>query len=122
MKTMDSFTLAYLECALWSSTECDDEGNMGQPLDDNYDTCDIAPDTLAEMVADCEGFQEANADDLADIDDSQAGHYFWLTRNGHGSGFWDRGLGERGDRLTDACKPYGPFDLYVGDDGLVHGQ
>ena len=36
-----------------------------------------------------------------------AGHDFALTRNGHGTGFWDRGLGAIGDMLTDACKPYG---------------
>lgn len=39
-----------------------------------------------------------------------AGHDFWLTRVGHGAGFWDRGMGELGDRLTDACKPYGSAD------------
>ena len=36
-----------------------------------------------------------------------AGHDFALTRNGHGTGFWDRGLGEMGDMLSNECKPYG---------------
>jgi hypothetical protein len=39
-----------------------------------------------------------------------AGHDFWLTRNGHGAGFWDRGMGMLGDELTAACKPYGSAD------------
>jgi hypothetical protein len=43
-----------------------------------------------------------------------------LTRNGHGSGFWDRGLGKVGEQLTAACGPYGSSDLYVGDDGKVY--
>ena len=47
------------------------------------------------------------------------GHDFWLTRNGHGAGFWDRGLGELGDRLTGLAKPYGTVDLYITDDGKV---
>lgn len=33
----------------------------------------------------------------------QAGSDFWLTRNGHGTGFWDRGLGTVGEALTDLC-------------------
>ena len=30
----------------------------------------------------------------------QVGHDFWLTSQGHGAGFWDRGLEELGDTLT----------------------
>lgn len=112
---MDQFTKAYIVCALWSSTDDSD-----QPLDDNYDADDIAPETLAQMAQDCRDFQEGNAPDLADLDAAQCGHDFWLTRNGHGAGFWDRGYGNRGDRLTDACKPYGNVDLYIGDDGKIY--
>lgn len=50
------------------------------------------------------------------------GHDLALTREGHGVGFWDRGLGVLGDRLTAACKPYGEFSLYLGDDGKVYLQ
>lgn len=34
------------------------------------------------------------------------GHDFWLTSQGHGAGFWDRGLGEVGDTLTDSVNGY----------------
>jgi hypothetical protein len=47
------------------------------------------------------------------------GHDFWLTRNGHGAGFWDRGLGERGQWLTDMAKPFGSAYLYVNNSGEV---
>lgn len=50
-----------------------------------------------------------------------AGIDFWLTRNGHGAGFWDRGLGDVGTRLTCAAHNYGSVDLYAGDDGLIYG-
>lgn len=50
----------------------------------------------------------------------RAGHDFWLTRNGHGAGFWDRGMGKLGDRLADAARAYGSVDLYVGDDKKIY--
>lgn len=110
---LDTFTRAYVECALWSSTDnADDSG--GEPLDRNYDETDLARDALRTMVNDCRDFQEAQAPYLAEwADDAQAGHDFWLARNGHDAGFWDRGRGELGERLTNASKPYGTCDLYV---------
>ena len=54
------------------------------------------------------------------MEPAQAGHDFWLTRNRHGAGFWDRGLGERGQRLTDAAHVYGESYLSIGDDGKVY--
>lgn len=117
---LDTFTLAYVRAALWSSTdESRDDG--GDPLDSNYCVEDIDADTLAAMVADCAAFQDAQSSDLAEIDDEQAGHDYWLTRNGHGCGFWDRDLGATGERLSDACREQGGYILYVGDDGRVHG-
>jgi len=62
-----------------------------------------------------------NAADIAGECD-RAGHDFWLTRNGHGAGFWDGDWpDDAGGRLTEASKKYGEFNLYVGDDGLIHG-
>jgi hypothetical protein len=121
---LDSFTAAYIECALWSSTD-----TGGRPLDENYDRDDIAPDTLAQMTADCQAFQEANQADIdaAGLSQDRAGHDFWLNRNGHGSGFWDEYFGpdetirEACLRLSVASKGYGSFDLYVGDNGQIYG-
>lgn len=116
----DEFTAAYLECALWSSNDNSDD-NGGNPLDDNYGTDDIALEALQSAIDDCRDFQFAESADLEGLDAGQCGADFWLTRNGHGAGFWDRGLGAVGDRLSKACKPYGSVDLYVGDDGKVYG-
>jgi hypothetical protein len=117
----DSFVAAYITCALWSSTDNSDDSG-GEPLDKNYSEDDIAPETLKAMRADCDAFYVANSADLSRVaDDSRAGHDFWLTRNGHGAGFWDRGLGALGDRLTKASKTFGGVDLYVGDDGKIYG-
>jgi hypothetical protein len=107
----------YAACALWSSTGDDD-----QPLDADYDLSDIAPETVAAMLADCEKFAAAAQSLIveADLSPEQIGHDFWLTRNGPGAGFWDRGLDEVGDKLTALCKPFGEVWLYVGDDGLIY--
>ena len=46
------------------------------------------------------------------------GHDFWLTSQGHGAGFWDRGLGEVGDILTDSADGYGDIvGLYLDEEG-----
>lgn len=116
-----AFTRAYIECALWSSTDnADDSG--GEPLDANYDESDLAPEALHQMIEDCEDFRAANMADLVDWDDAQAGHDFWLTRNHHGAGFWDRGFGtpESRERLTRAAEAHGSCDLCVGDTGQIH--
>jgi hypothetical protein len=131
MKTteLDTFTRAYIETALWSSTDNADESG-GEPLDQNYSADDIAPAALAQMAEDCAAFQRDNAQDLEAVaeicDTSKAGHNFWLNRNGHGAGFWDEYFGDDADlraaftRLSDASKVYGSQDITVGDDGQLH--
>jgi hypothetical protein len=113
---LDKFTQGYVEAALWSSTGDDDE-----PLDSAYDLSDIADETRKKILKDTKKFQEGNAKDLAQFDSSRAGHDFWLTRNGHGAGFWDGDYPEpQAARLTEASKAFGETDLYVGDDGKLY--
>lgn len=116
---LDRFFYAYVECALWSSTDnADDTG--GAPLDDNYGPEDIAPETLARMREDCEEFiRMTGMEHRLGWTAEQAGHDFWLTRNGHGAGFWDRGKSD-GDILTEHAKAFRGVDLYVGDDGRIY--
>jgi hypothetical protein len=119
----DRFFHAYVECALWSSTD-----ENGEPLDGSYGPDDLSTEALKSMREDCDDFIQGAENDLLALRVSfkdgmtpeQAGHDFWLTRNRHGAGFWDRGLGEVGDRLTAMAHPYGSSDLYVGDDGLIY--
>lgn len=108
---MDAFLEAYVEAALWSSTDPD---NNDKPLDADYGFYDLAPETLAAMKADCEKFVE-QAGMLIDSDDAaKAGHDFWLTRNGHGCGFWDGDWGEElGELLTKICDGFHEVNLYV---------
>jgi hypothetical protein len=127
---LDDFTRSYAECALWATNdESDDRG--GEPMDSNYTVDDIAPETLEKMAEDCRRFQAENAADLALYNHPQwsaaelGGHDLWLTRNGHGCGFWDRNdclPEDAGERLTEAAKKYGEVYLYVGDDGLIFSE
>ena len=92
----------------------------GKPLDANYDLDDLAPETLAKVVEDCQAFQRDNAVDIGDQYE-RAGHDFWLTRNRHGAGFWDGDWEEAvGERLTAASHAFGEIDWYIGDDGLIY--
>ncbi len=47
------------------------------------------------------------------------GHDLWLTKRGHGTGFWDRELGPLGDRLTKAAERLGALvpEFYPYDKG-----
>lgn len=111
---LDNFTRAYIEALLWSST-----GDDGAPLDRTYTLEDFAAETLARIVSDCAQFQAAHFDTIAD-DIERAGHDFWLTRNGHGAGFWDGDWPEFGDELTSAAHTFGELSPYVGDDGKLY--
>lgn len=117
-----AFLQGYLVCALWSSTEED-----GNPLDDNYGIDDLSPEAMAQAEEECKDFILHNTSDILDALDtkigytvSRAGHDFWLTRNGHGAGFWDRGLGVVGNRLTAAAEVYGGRNVVCGSDGQLY--
>ena len=115
---IDNVIDAYITCLLWSETN-----EEGEPMDDYYDKTDIAPESLKEIRDDVEGFValcDENGIDLLPITDEQIGHDFCLTRNGHGTGFWDRGLGDKGKHLTSAAKSFGSQTLYAGDDGRLY--
>ena len=98
---MDAFTQGYI-AALYFTEDTD------TPL---------SAATQELILAHCATFQANNRDALAmyyksGATPTQAGHDFWLTRNAHGAGFWDRGLGRLGDNLTDAAAAWGGFHLY----------
>lgn len=118
---MDRFTEAYLEAAVWTLSEEDAHGSL-------------TPNTAASIevftraAADCARFQSENAAALEAVDAlgvlgdtwASAGHDFWLTRNGHGAGFWDGDWPEPyAAQLTAAAKAFGEITLYAGDDGRL---
>lgn len=118
---INDFIHAYKVCALWSSTDESDERG-GEPMDKNYGVDDIDIDTVNEMEADCREFIKENESMLDQVGTyEQHGYDFWLTRNHHGAGFWDRGYGKIGKTLTKNANAKGEVNLLVGDDGYIHG-
>ncbi len=158
---LDSFTQAYVEAMLWSSTlepfgtcpDCDKDGEVlckwnddreyvcsecgtqdtdyEPPADDNYSAQDISLELWESIKADCARFQTEQAEWITDghnlkstreySTDERAGHDFWLTRAGHGCGFWDGDWSEpAATKLTEASKAFGEVGLYVGDDGRIY--
>ena len=109
---------AFLECALWATN--DDEG----PLDDRFSFEDVSEEALARAARMVDSFlsfpKVRDAIDFLEVEAGSVGHDLFLSANGHGSGFWDRGYGESGEDLHDAAKSVGSYELYVGDDGLVY--
>lgn len=105
----------YLAALLWSET-----ADSGEPLDTLADIDDITPAAVNTAEGDCESFIELARVDIAKLPSwytaEQLGHDFLLTRNGHGAGFWDRGLGELGDILTAHAKGYESIRAYINDD------
>lgn len=108
---LDEFTRGYFLAALWTS---DPDPGSGEYCPSDYWNIEaIDPADLARHIEDCRDFQAANAEDLAQAGTAERnGTDFWLTRNRHGAGFWDRGYGAVGDRLTAASHVYGSSDVF----------
>ena len=106
---LNEFTRHYVVAALWTS-EPEDEVTSGDFEQYGLSLVeDVSEDWLEQAARDCAKFQAEN-EGLLELagSDSQNGHDFWLTRNGHGAGFWDRGYPkEVGDWLTKAAHAFG---------------
>lgn len=107
---LERFFNGYKEAAFWTEEE---PHNL---ISDN----DFSSDAISKMMDDCKQFFSNNFTDLKKINEdfSQHGHDFWLTRNGHGAGFWDRGYNKAiADRLTANSEKFGVAYLFNSDDG-----
>ena len=127
------FIQGYLTAALWSSTDTliDENGDEEYVQLDQYEWADGEAETLHQG---CYDFMEEFGKLLERYARrvsvggeytawELAGHDFWLNRNGHGVGFWDRGLGSLGDLLSKRVghsTGYPPIDLYLGDDETIY--
>jgi hypothetical protein len=121
------FIRHYLIAALWSSHDyrSDEDSDRydtdaGENMDYSFDPEDIDPRCVVNVRADAFSFIRQCVErgiDLRAIGGNeewsalaQHGHDFWLTRCGHGVGFWDRGYGEVGERLSDIARNMGSRD------------
>jgi hypothetical protein len=130
---VDEFVRGYIEAMLWSTSDESNEAG-GECLNKKFTADDIDHASMDRIYADCRSFLHT-AGPFLNVDkykgpglttlEAMAGHDFWLTRVGHGSGFWDGDWeGEDDGRfdgpLTKAAKAFGNIDPYVGDDCKIH--
>lgn len=139
---------AYLETLLWSETlsACDIDGNPtsitipedapgpfagdtfedGAPLDSFLDTSDLGslcPDVVAEVKADLEAFggyveETLGFDPFEVFDADQVAHDFCLSRNGHGTGFFDGDYTVRHEHLSEERQVKADMEAERGRDAL----
>lgn len=124
----------YLTAALWAETdsryadgeEVDGDDYHDSPFDKWAGLSDCSDALVCDALNVCSRFIEMNRDDFdaycgpdgrqsnsGEYSDAECfGHDLWLTRGHHGAGFWDRGLGELGERLTKAAHRLGECYIY----------
>lgn len=105
----------YRAAALWSSVGPDNE-----PLD--VSPYSLSAEATQQFSDEAIEFVTSNAEhvlafvEVTGLGWGQIGHDFWLTRNGHGAGFWDRGVaGPAVDALVESSHAWGEQNLYVSD-------
>jgi hypothetical protein len=124
---LDLFEQSYIEAAFFA----DDPGRTERASRDGGDDgeectlADLSDEAWARFAGDCARFRECAGSLLDSVDEAQAGHDFWLTRNGHGAGFWSRpddcyGDAATRDKLNAIACGFRECDLYLGDDGKIY--
>lgn len=114
----------YFKTALWASV---DENDV--PLDRNYSIENVDEASIMHAAEEIEQFMaKAKAligDQLYKYRQGALMHDFWLTRNGHGAGFWDGDYSEVvdgrevGDILSELAHSFGLCGLEVRDGKVV---
>lgn len=133
---VETFARHYVIAMLWSShDESDDDGNSPM-LDSIYSPENLSYEAWEATELHCRQFLKQvghliTAENYIGSDRTGAGyvalagHDFWLTRVGHGAGFWDGDWESDAHNgldgpLTKAAKAFGECDPYSGDDGLIY--
>lgn len=153
---LDSFTQGYIQALFFTDEEqlCEESNgehempgvafNMATMESrfvggNSVSFADLAPVTLARIVADCERFQTSNAALLEQaqalepgseglrycrssdgLNEERLGMLFWYARNGHGVAFTDDGNAPCLQALQDASKAFPQVDTGLGDDGKIY--
>ena len=109
--SIDLILKSYLECALWVSEL------------DEYTIEDISKESIEMSKADIIHFMNLVSKDyktveeeLFNCDEEYIGHNLFLSRNGHGAGFFD----EYRDRLQQYAKSLKPIEIWVGGDQIIY--
>ena len=114
----DAFLRGYLACASWCGVDPEDPNAKGET---DFDPALFTTRAVAHAAKDCRGFVRDNLEALEGLDAEQCGYDFWLTRNHHGAGFWDRGYPDGiGYALTKASHSCGEEYVFVSRYGKLN--
>jgi len=119
---VDAFVRGYVAAALWASVPLDALPNDDASLEARGFTArSIDPDSMSAAENDCRAFVTDNWATLREVlDDSYtehlAGSDFFLSRNGHGAGFFDRGRASCWHTLQRAAKVWGETHATIDGD------
>ena len=114
MNDTNTITLAqrilphYIEALIWCSCPFALEEGGEENEADSYDAT-FSPEDEKEALENIENFIHLAGADLIGLDEGMIGHDIALTQNHHGAGFWDRGYGAKGDRLTKHAHSLGSW-------------
>jgi hypothetical protein len=129
---------AYTEAMLWSSSgrkpaceTCGDNDSDCRECElESLEGFELSSEAQEQAQADCDAFWTLACDLVTSetrlkpteyTPEAMAGHDFWLTRVGHGCGFWDGDWRDpEGEKLTKLAKLFGERWPYLGDDSLVY--
>lgn len=124
----------YIECALWTDEErLNDEyyeefvqlkDEFKNKMFNSFVSDDIDVDSKIDAYNDIKTFIKNAGDEAVNeaIEENglfQLGMDIWLTRNGHGSGFFDHNY-DNEDILEQTAKELGSSDIYIGDDAKLY--
>lgn len=125
---VEEFTKGYIDCLLWTDEENakeDAQSNAKDWEDINWSSSNITGSSTEEINSICRDFVVANWCDVLDYqatgrEPEYIGQDFALSQNRHGTGFWDRGAGNLGDKLHKEAIVYGEASLYLGQDWRIY--
>jgi hypothetical protein len=121
LPSLDPFLVGYLMAAYWTNDDDAPSGEYSSSGRPEEMHSKLSPKSLANAKKDCKNFQDENYE-LIKGNLKEAGHCLWLSRCGHGSGFFDSdkfGENER-DILQEKARKLGNVDLCIGDDGIIY--
>ena len=106
----------YLRAAIWAS-----DGPDGRPLDGRFRIEDFTGATFEATIGEVQAFLRSAEKELEAIGGQfhEHGIDLWLSRNGHGSGFFDRGDGPAYARLQAIAGRMGKRHVQETGDGRL---
>lgn len=123
------FVQGYIEAMFFTEANSDNEELEHATVED------LSDEAWKKITDDCDRFLKSLPKDhrdrtpidmacyyhpTVDYNETRAGHDFWYSRNGHGTGYWDRDLGRIGQDLHQRTRAFGSVYLYRGDDGELY--